>query len=492
MKDKKSVNVRGITLIALVVTIVVLLILAAVSISMLSGENGIIAQAKNAKEKTEEEGENEQNLLDKTGNSIDNYVSGAYDGWNSAKGVNQPSLSSRMVAVYWTDDGDEIYSKINEDGLPDPSGEVNPNFDWNLWYDYVAQTGTTDGTSKWANAISFDDNGTCYCVWIPRFAYKITSGLNSSSTGKVEIKFLKGTSNEDKDGNKISKEYPATNGNAMSDFVIHPSFVNGTANNFANGEWDSEIGGYWVAKYKVKKINQGENVSQISIPGSEILLYDANYYMEYDYATANYYNKSCNSHLMKNSEWGAIAYLTQSNYGRNGNKVSANNTYYSGGSRNATATTNVSQSSTGNPYGIFDLVGGGEFVAGYAGFLNEMTSGLDFAYTELPKITTGTYFRWGDDVLRNKMVNTKFITVYPCDKTNTETVYNYNIYANTKMFGDAILETTTVNNSDLNSWENISNIYFDFEKCYMIRGENGIFSYEAITNGGYGYRIVLM
>ena len=60
------------------------------------------------------------------------------------------------------------------------------------------------------------------------------------------------------------------------------------------------------------------------------------------------------------------------------------------------------------------------------------------------------------------------------------------------MFGDAILETTTVNNSDLNSWENISNIYFDFEKCYMIRGENGIFSYEAITNGGYGYRIVLM
>ena len=43
----------GITLISLVVTIVVLLILAAVSISMLSGENGIIAKAKNAKEKSE-------------------------------------------------------------------------------------------------------------------------------------------------------------------------------------------------------------------------------------------------------------------------------------------------------------------------------------------------------------------------------------------------------------------------------------------------------
>ena len=45
-------NERGITLIALVVTIVVLLILAGVSISMLTGENGIITQASNAKDKT--------------------------------------------------------------------------------------------------------------------------------------------------------------------------------------------------------------------------------------------------------------------------------------------------------------------------------------------------------------------------------------------------------------------------------------------------------
>ena len=47
VKDKK-----GITLIALVVTIVVLLILAGVTIAMLTGENGIINQAKNAKEES--------------------------------------------------------------------------------------------------------------------------------------------------------------------------------------------------------------------------------------------------------------------------------------------------------------------------------------------------------------------------------------------------------------------------------------------------------
>ena len=46
-------NENAITLIALVVTIVVLLILAGVSISMLTGENGVIIQAQRAKIETE-------------------------------------------------------------------------------------------------------------------------------------------------------------------------------------------------------------------------------------------------------------------------------------------------------------------------------------------------------------------------------------------------------------------------------------------------------
>ena len=50
---KKLKQNQGITLIALVVTIVVLLILAGVSISMLTGENGIITQAQDAKENTD-------------------------------------------------------------------------------------------------------------------------------------------------------------------------------------------------------------------------------------------------------------------------------------------------------------------------------------------------------------------------------------------------------------------------------------------------------
>lgn len=52
-KTKKKINIKnkkGITLIALVITIIVLLILAGVSIAMLTGNNGILTQASNAKE----------------------------------------------------------------------------------------------------------------------------------------------------------------------------------------------------------------------------------------------------------------------------------------------------------------------------------------------------------------------------------------------------------------------------------------------------------
>ena len=59
MKEKFKER-NGITLIALVVTIIVLLILAGVSIAMLTGENGILTQAQNAKNKTEEAEEKEK------------------------------------------------------------------------------------------------------------------------------------------------------------------------------------------------------------------------------------------------------------------------------------------------------------------------------------------------------------------------------------------------------------------------------------------------
>ena len=58
-KLKKHSN-KGITLIALVITIIVLLILAGVSIAMLTGENGVLTKATEAKEQTEVAQEKEE------------------------------------------------------------------------------------------------------------------------------------------------------------------------------------------------------------------------------------------------------------------------------------------------------------------------------------------------------------------------------------------------------------------------------------------------
>ena len=60
MNRSKIKTNKGITLIALVITIIVLLILAGVTIAMITGDNGIITKAKEAKQKTTEAGAKEK------------------------------------------------------------------------------------------------------------------------------------------------------------------------------------------------------------------------------------------------------------------------------------------------------------------------------------------------------------------------------------------------------------------------------------------------
>ena len=69
-KSKKDTKVKGITLIALVITVIVLLILAAISVSMLTGENNIIKKAGQAADETKLAGYKEEIALSLFG-SID-------------------------------------------------------------------------------------------------------------------------------------------------------------------------------------------------------------------------------------------------------------------------------------------------------------------------------------------------------------------------------------------------------------------------------------
>ena len=172
--------------------------------------------------------------------SGDDTVAQIDGSWNEDKKVNSPELFDGMTAVYWDDSGNEIE-------LTESSSEE----EWDNWYDYTGEA----GTNKWANAVTKDSSGniTGYWVWIPRYAYKIEDKLFESSEsgqgGAISIKFLQGTTDNDETGTTIGREFKYS-GNAMTDYVVHPAFTDGTSNNFKNGEWDKEVSGFWVSKYE--------------------------------------------------------------------------------------------------------------------------------------------------------------------------------------------------------------------------------------------------
>ncbi len=482
----------GITLIALVLTIIVLLILAGVSIATLTGENGILTRANKAgdanragtlqeqvdlwllNQKTDEYAGNssssqsleelvedlvEQKLL--TENEKDEILGNAEKGieasyqikvgeetvkfanenWDGEKKVNAPVLKAGMTPVYWKEDGTEV--KQGDSG-----------FDESQWYEYKAATTEEDNTaSKWANAMTEDGS---YWVWIPRYEYKLTQKTEGSEAGKIEVKFIPTTVTEaDTDG-----------------YLVHPAFRNGSSNNYKNGEWDSEISGIWVAKYEMsmetydessKEWNKKElltasttndaeqgniltssTVRAVSKPRVSSWRWIS---IGKSYDNSYNYDRSKESHLMKNSEWGAVVYLTHSQYGRNGTEITINNSqkFYTGGSNEEkTITTNKAQSTTGNESGIYDIRGGAwERIAGYITNGNENLKTYGSTTVSFPLVST-----FNKETEGYKTLSTKYSTVYPFDTEDEETK-NGETYRNASKseqnygYGDAILETST-------------------------------------------------
>ena len=76
MKGTLRKKQSGITLVALVVTIVVLLILAGITIMYTMGENSIFKKAQEAKNKTEDAIQNEQEYMNSIDNMINEYTNG--------------------------------------------------------------------------------------------------------------------------------------------------------------------------------------------------------------------------------------------------------------------------------------------------------------------------------------------------------------------------------------------------------------------------------
>ena len=602
--DINRQNNRGITLIALVITIIVLLILAGVSIAMLTGSNGILTQASNAKKATEEAAKEENSKL----SSIEDYmVSEA--GYNQDKGVDEPRILNGMTPVMFNLPTD------TEKGYPIKQGEQG--FQENSWYDYTK--------SEWANAVTEDGS---YWVWIPRYAYKITynNPSDKSQGGKIDVKFLIGTTDEYyTDDTKTTKATAkrATSADeevdTTTDYYVHPAFTNESSIGYANGGWDKELTGIWVAKFeagyasgnnnapvKASSVNYSQNTSwvakaeagttddstqparnwldgiygtitgqdsngnniygwkngqqtAIKYPTFQPKTYSMNYINVNDAYNiskvltekGNIYGLSSSttdSHLMKNSEWGAVAYLAQSSYGNNGTEPYINNVTLNGGSRQRTddiaggtgvdsvyAVTGVTtgsisagaagstidninsttgntansgvytwdqkngqkSSSTLNMYGVFDM-SGITWIQTTGYISNGHWNLVDFGSS----LT---------DSLR-RITSTKYVTIYPhnniTDNTsimnndsNIPTVSSAN-YLNTHIYGDAIRETSTSGTAST-SWNGNVSCFPALGYPFIVRGGNyyavgsttGLFYFNRASGEGRfhnGFRSVLI
>ena len=85
-----------------------------------------------------------------------------------------------------------------------------------------------------------------------------------------------------------------------------------------------------------------------------------------DYLTTNGVS-TADSHMMKNIEWGAVAYLKQSIYGLGITDITinSNDSIYTGGGTGTSYKTNTGQSTNGNITGVYDMRGGAvEYVMG--------------------------------------------------------------------------------------------------------------------------------
>ncbi len=113
-------NVKGITLIALVVTIIVLLILAGIALNLTIGENGLFTRAQNAANTWQLAEQNEQNAMNDLSSWMDE---------NIPKGPESISETESYVGYYADTDGDGTV-----DGVIYADLAVGGSGEWNTVY----------------------------------------------------------------------------------------------------------------------------------------------------------------------------------------------------------------------------------------------------------------------------------------------------------------------------------------------------------------------
>ena len=280
-----------------------------------------------------------------------------------------PVLSDNLIPVTLADDG-----------------TVTKADTYSEWYKYEEK--------KWANAVILSDNTQTYnngdtipedniesyFVWIPKYSYQIfnlgtTDGYTSSkpttsNAKEIQIKF--GTTNTS-DSNNGECTTPMTSGASgnckVGDYMTSPAFISMNTN------------GLWVAKFETTG-----STTNITVKPNQTSLRSLS--VKTMFETAYNYKRDNDSHMMKNTEWGAVAYLSHSKYGINTEvRINNNSNYITGyaavdgtdqtqypGTYGTSSdltlpyntTTGYKASTTGNITGVYDMSGGAwEYMAAY-------------------------------------------------------------------------------------------------------------------------------
>ena len=233
-----------------------------------------------------------------------------------------------------------------------------------------------------------------YFVWIPKYRYQLwdlgnydsLTAIDESKVHEIPLIFGDYNTSDEKESECTTPMESGASGNCqVGDYMTHPAFISIPSTGFWVGKFET---GYDGAT-SVAEAQQNVNDSSKVIIKPNVISWRSIQIANAFYSSYNY-QRNLDSHMMKNSEWGAVAYLGHSAYGSSTSvRINNNSDYITGyqgnieptcgytgeneecnkycndGSCNTAYPNSGLASTTGNITGIYDMSGGAwEYVMG--------------------------------------------------------------------------------------------------------------------------------
>ena len=425
-------------------------------------------------------------------------------------GANEPDLVDGLIPV--------VYNESTSNWVKADSTNSNSTYQWydynnKLWANAVLVTETNRDIYKNASAgtVITESDILAYYVWIPRYKYKVwninkvvgTDLYNAYNTG-IDIVFENGKKSTGTISCTYSYAEPSSKAGSPNetctgsngDYYTHPAFTFGS----------DELRGFWIGKFELTGYSSKLTIlpNQTSLKSQTVSSFSImiqNMQTSSDIYGLSTSRTNTDSHMITNYEWGAVAYLTNSKYGRctNGSctEVSINNcsSFITGigadgvsdDSSSTTCTTDANKyngtkgvlaSTTGNITGVYDMSGGAfEYAMGNSssesGSYKMLTQNSGFASSWY---TTST---------------AKYITTYAYG-TSEINQYDQTAY-NRGRLGDATGEVVLLTTGSGGWYSDYARFPYP-SKAWFCRGgiwsygtSAGMFSFRFDDGGGNGY-----